>query len=127
MKGLDNVRAEFSLTSTSIATSLSCVAAFLTLWASVTSHRNHIEHAPCVLRQASELACGVRVAARGKYAPSVSQVLTGKFEAEPTIGSCDEDCCCHRMLSVLLNALLPHGFAEPRRFRKIACSYSAQV
>ena len=32
----------------------------------------------------------------------------------------------HRMLSVLLNAVLPHGFVEPRRFRKIACSYSAQ-
>jgi hypothetical protein len=27
--------------------------------------------------------------------------LTGKFEAEPTIGSRDEDCCCHRMLSGL--------------------------
>ena len=48
-------------------------------------HCNDIEHAPCVLRQASELACGVRVAARGKYAPSVSQVLTGKFEAEPRL------------------------------------------
>src|ERR1700730_2598294 len=30
-------------------------------------HCNDIEHAPCVLRQASELACSVRVAARGKY------------------------------------------------------------
>jgi hypothetical protein len=37
-------------------------------------HCNDIEH---VLRQASEL-CGVRVVARGKYAPSLSQVLTGK-------------------------------------------------
>jgi hypothetical protein len=64
-------------------------------------HCNDVEYAPCVLRQASELACGVRVAARGKYAPSVSQVLTGKFEAEPTIGSHDEDCCCYRMLSGL--------------------------
>ena len=44
-------------------------------------HCNDIEHAPCVLHQASELACGVRVAARGKYAPSVSHVLIGKFEA----------------------------------------------
>jgi hypothetical protein len=60
-------------------------------------HCNDIEH---VLRQASEL-CGVRVVARDKYAPSLSQVLTGKFEAEPTIGSRDEGCCCHRMLSGL--------------------------
>lgn len=37
------------------------------LSASVTSIATTFEHAPCVLRQASELACGVRVAARGKY------------------------------------------------------------
>jgi MFS family permease len=54
--------------------------------------------------KASEVACGDRVAARGKYAPSVSQILTGKFEAEPTIGAGDQDCCCHRTLSVPLNA-----------------------
>jgi len=43
------------------------------------------EHVPRVLGKASEVACGDRVAARGKYAPSVSQILTGKFEAEPTM------------------------------------------
>ena len=48
--------------------------------------------------KASELAGGVRVAARGKYAPSVSHVLPGKFEAEPTIGARDEDCCWHSAL-----------------------------
>src|SRR6266550_6370912 len=53
------------------------------------------------------------VAAGGKYAPPASYVLTGKFEAEPTIGAGDQDCCCHR-----LNALPPHGFAEPRRFAR---------
>ena len=90
-------------------------------------HCNDLKHALCVLRQTLKLCCGGRTATRGKYAPSVGRVLTGKFEAKPTIGARDEDCCCHRMLSVLMNALLPHGFAEPRRFRKIACSYSAQA
>src|ERR1700730_9874485 len=89
-------------------------------------HCNDLKHALCVLRQTLKLCCGGRAAARSKHAPSVSHVLTDKFEAKPTTGARDEDCCCHRMLSVLMNALLPNGFAEPRRFRKIACSYSAQ-
>jgi hypothetical protein len=63
-------------------------------------HRVHIQYmgpgfvvdiAPCVLRQASELACGVRAAARSKHAPSVSHVLT-KFEAKPTTAAAIE--CC---------------------------------
>jgi len=57
-------------------------------------HCNDIEH---VLRQASEL-CGVRVVARDKYAPSLSQLANSK--PSPRMGPV-MSCCCHRMLSGL--------------------------
>src|ERR1700730_8704500 len=48
-------------------------------------HCNDLKHALCVLRQTLKLCGGGRAAARGKYAPSVSQVLTGKSKPSPRL------------------------------------------
>jgi hypothetical protein len=74
------------------------------------------EHILRILRQTLELACGRRIAASGKYAPSVSRVLTGEFEAESAIGARYQD-CCHKTFSYSRNALLLDWFAELVSYR----------